>query len=154
MAGAKAGAPDPSLDASDEHGLVLSTLPKVENLASLHHPFHVVQKMLDVYVDRVDPLMKLLHIPTFWTTITKAFQNPRDMSKSLEALIFAFYLATITSLEDDECYCLLGEPKPTIRARYKAAARQGLINASFLKTSSLMTLQAYLLFLVSSSSPV
>jgi hypothetical protein len=149
VARATAEAPDRSLDLSEEHDLVLGNFPKVENLASLHHPFHILQKMLNFYIDRVDPLMKLLHIPTFWSTLTNALQSPRDMSKGLEALIFAFYLATTTSLDDNECCCLLGEPKLIICARYNTAARQALVKASLLKTSSLMTLQAYLLFIVS-----
>jgi hypothetical protein len=105
--------------------------------------------MWDIYIDRVDPLMKLLHLPTFWSALTGALQNPHDISKSLEAAIFAFYLATIASLEDNECHCLLGEQKSIISARYKLAARQALVNARFLGTSSLVTLQAYVIFLVS-----
>jgi hypothetical protein len=151
MDGSNVQSSDLFVDSPDENGLVLSTFSKIENLASLHYPIHILQKMLDVYVDRVDPLMKLLHIPTFWRMQTNALQNPRGISKSLEAVIFAFYLATITSLEDNECYCLLGEQKPIISARYKLAAHQALINAGFLKTSSLMTLQAYVIFLVSST---
>ncbi len=127
---------------------MLGTFSRIENLASLHFPFHILQKMLDFYVNRVDPLAKVLHIPTFWRMQTNALQNPHCISKSLEALIFTFYLATITSIEDGECYRLLGEQKTTISARYKLAAYQALINASFLQTSSLMTLQAYVIFLV------
>lgn len=154
MVGSKVQGSDLFLDTFEENGLVLSsTTSKVENLTSLHQPLEILQKMLDVYVDRVDPLMKLLHIPTFWSTVTGALQNPHEMSKSLEAVIFAFYLATITSLEDNECSCLLGEQKRIMRARYCTAARQALLNANFLKSSSLMTLQAYVIFLVSSSTP-
>ncbi len=93
--------------------------------------------------------MKFLHLPTFLSTLTDALRNPQDMTKSLEAVTFSFYFATIISLEEDECYSLLGEQKGIISARYKAAARHALINADFLKTSSLMTLQAYATFLVS-----
>ncbi|KAI9740064.1 MAG: hypothetical protein M1818_004815 [Claussenomyces sp. TS43310] len=135
-------------DATEESGLVLGSIFfKNETFASLHHPFHILQKLFDIYQDRVDPLMKLLHLPTFWSALKYAFENPQDMSKSLEAVIFSFYFATIISLEDDECHSLLGEQKPAMTARYRVAARQALINAGFLKSSSLMTLQAYAIFL-------
>jgi hypothetical protein len=109
----------------------------------------ILTKMWDIYVDRVDPLIKLLHLPTFWTTLTDALHHPQRISKSLQAQIFAFYLATISSLEEDECQNLFGGPKSIIFARYKRAARQALINAGFLHTSSPMTLRAYSIFIVS-----
>jgi hypothetical protein len=79
-------------------------------------------------------------------------QHPQDISKSLEALICAFYLAIITSLEEDECRGLLGGQKSVIFARYERAARRALRTAGFLHTSSPMTLRAYVMFLVSCNS--
>jgi hypothetical protein len=105
--------------------------------------------MMEIYTDRVDPLIKILHLPTFWVTLTTAFQNHQGMSKSLEALIFAFYFVTILSLSESECYDLLGEQDAILSARYRTASRQALINAQFLNTSSLMTLQAYTMFIAS-----
>ena len=135
-------------DSPEECGLVLSSTSKVENLANLHFPLNILQKLFDIYRERVYPLMRLLHLPTFWSSLKNAV-NPHDMSKDVAALIFSFYFATIISLEDDECYSLLGGQKTAITARYKIAARQALVNADFLKSSSLMTLQAYTTFLVS-----
>jgi hypothetical protein len=94
-------------------------------------------------------LVKPLHLPTFWVTITSALRNPYDISKSVEAVIFAFYLITIYSLEEDECRSLFGGEKSIIFARYRVAARQALMNAGFLKTTSIVTLQAYMMFIVS-----
>lgn len=136
------------MDSAEESHLVLGTFSRIKNLAILHPPLHILKKLWEIYIDRVDPLMKMLHLPSFWLTMTSALENPHAMPKSVEAVIFAFYLATITSLDDSECYCLLGEQKAIISARYKIALRQTLINAAFLKTSSLMTLQAYVIFLV------
>lgn len=140
-----------SLDHFDENSLVLGT-SQTGDLSNFHQPPNVLQDMLNIYIDRVDPLMKLLHVPSFGPALKDAVQNPKHMSKSLEALIFAFYLVTTTSMEDDECAELLGDQKKTIALRYETAARQALINANFVSTSSLRTLQAYTMFLVSSST--
>lgn len=140
---------DVFVDSADESGLLLSTYSKIDNIASLHLPFHMLQRVFDIFVDRVDPFVKPLHLPTFWTTLTGAVKNPDGVSKSQEAAIFAFYLITISSLEDDECHSLFGEEKSIVFARYRIAARQALMNAEFLKTSSLVTLQAFMMFLVS-----
>jgi hypothetical protein len=131
---------------------VLDAHSQIEDLASLHPSFQILPKLWAIYVDRADPLMKLLHLPTFWTSLTNALQHPQHVSKSLQALVFAFYLATISSLEEDECQSLLGGPKSITVTRYKRAARQALINAGFLQTSSPITLRAYAIFIVSCRS--
>ncbi|KAM3079931.1 hypothetical protein ACMFMF_003349 [Clarireedia jacksonii] len=131
-----------------EDSLILGTYPNIGDLAALHPPMNILQKMWQVYLDRIDAAAKLLHLPTFWSQLTDVIREPHDIPKSLEAIVFAFYLVICRSLEDDECISLLGEQKPTIFARYKLAAHQALIKANFLNTSSLMTLQAFLLYLM------
>lgn len=137
------------VDPADENGLLLGTYSKIDNLGSLHLSSHALKKVFDIYVDRVDPLVKPVHIPTLWTTLTSGLKNPYDVPKNDEALIFAFYLITIYSLEEHECHSLFGDEKSIIFARYRVAARQSLMNAGFLKTSSILTLQAFMMFIVS-----
>jgi hypothetical protein len=138
------------LDNSPEESyLVLGNTPRNRDLATLHFPLHTFQALFDIYRDRVDPLMKFFHLPTLWPAMSRALQDGQDMSKSLTAVIFSIYFTTITSLEEHKCFDLLGEQKAVLTARYKTAARQALISADFLKSSSLMTLQAYATFLVS-----
>ncbi|KAE9372518.1 putative fungal-specific transcription factor [Stipitochalara longipes BDJ] len=128
--------------------LVPNVHSQIENLASLHPSVKILSKLWDAYIDRADPLMKVLHLPTFWTSLTNALHHPHHVSKSLQALLFAFYLVTISSLEEGECQSLFGGPKPAIFAQYKRAARKALINAGFLHTSSPTTLRAYALFIM------
>lgn len=122
---------------------------KFENL---HPPYNTLLKLWDVFVDRVDPLAKILHLPTFWSSLKSAIQQPKDVPSDLQALIFSFYLATIASLEEGECLDLLGGYKPDIFARHERVARRALRAAGFLNTTSITTLRAYCLFLVSSTS--
>ena len=109
-------------------------------------------KLWDVFVDRVDPLAKILHVPTFWLSLNNVIQRPKDVPSDLQALIFSFYLATIGSLGEDECLELLGGYKPDIFARHERVARRALKTAGFLNTTSVTTLRAYCFFLVSSTS--
>ncbi|OQU94074.1 Fungal specific transcription factor domain-containing protein isoform 2 [Cladophialophora immunda] len=104
--------------------------------------------MKDIYADRVDPVMKILHIPTFWSSLTNALQHPQETPNSLKAAMFGFCLATVSALDDDECQSLLGGPRPAMLARYRTIARQALMNAGFPHTSSVMTLRAFSLFLI------
>jgi len=135
---------------AEQNGLLLGNYPRIENLANLHIPVHVLPALQDAYADRIDPLMKVLHLPTFWRSLADVLQNPSNVSKSLEALVFSFYLATVSILEESECLSVLGNRKLLLYTRYRCAAHQALLNAGFLSTSSPMTLQAYALFMVGS----
>ncbi|KAG0648436.1 Transcription factor vrtR1 [Hyphodiscus hymeniophilus] len=131
-----------------ESELVLGNTPKNADLATLHFPLHILEALLEIYRVRVDPLMKFLHLPTLWPVMRHSLEDGQELSKSFTAIVFSIYFTTITSLEENECFSLLGEQKSTLAIRYKTAARQALINADFLKSSSLMTLQAYATFLM------
>lgn len=124
---------------------------KFENLATLYPPFQIFTKLWEIYVDRIDPMMKILHLPTFWPLISNGLRDPQGLPKSLEAVMFAVYLATISTLKEDECQNLFGVQKSVMYSRYRLATRQALVKAGFLSTSSLMTLRAYAIFMVSCS---
>jgi hypothetical protein len=137
----------------DENGLFFGQNGKVENLAGLHPSVQLLPKLRDIYIDRVDPLVKILHLPTSLTALANGLRHPAERSRSLEAVMFAFYLAVVSTLNEDECQDLFGLSESVMYSRYRLATRQALINARFLSTSDPMTLQAYVLFMVSDSYP-
>jgi hypothetical protein len=102
----------------------------------------------EIFAERADPFVKILHLPSLRTSLISVNQNPRNASRELEALVFSFYLATISILGETECQSLLGVQKQFVQSRYALAARQALVNAQFLSTTSLVTLQAFALYLV------
>lgn len=73
---------------------------KLENLSSLHPSFQTLPRLREIYADRVDPWIKILHLPNFWAVLTEGLRHPYDMPKSVEAAIFAFYLATVSALSE------------------------------------------------------
>lgn len=134
-----------------ESGLFFEPVKKkhhFEALASFYPSLEVLPRLKEIYADRVDPLLKILHLPTFWAALTDAMQHHQEISKSFEALTLAFCLVTFNSLKDDEVQRLFGIPKLTMCSRYRLATRQALINAEFLSTSSPMVLRAYAMFMV------
>jgi hypothetical protein len=139
---------DNCVDSADEHELIMSTSSKFVDLSGFHPPIQVLQKMCGYFLDRVDPITKILHFPTFWSSLRNGVESPKDIPNSLQALIFVFYFVTVSSLENDECHSLFREQRTVISTRYKFAAHQALMNARFLKSSSMATLQAFSLFLV------
>ncbi|KAI2780339.1 putative C6 transcription factor [Daldinia loculata] len=133
-----------------ESGIFFESEPNYafDNVASLHPSLPILAKMKEVFIDRVDPLTKILHVPTFWTALTDMLRNPHNRSRSLEALASAFYFVVVTSLTDEECRHLFGIEKSILNSRYRIATRQALVRAGFLSTSSPMTLQAYAIFMM------
>lgn len=118
------------------------------DLAKYHLPLPLISKLKDFFIDRVDPMMKFLHLPTFWVALTTELQNPDRIPKSLEALIFSFYLVSMCSLKADEARELFDVDQKVLLYRYRTATRQALVNARFLSTANLMTLQAFSIFIV------
>lgn len=114
-----------------------------------HPTYEKVLKLLDVYTDRVDPMIKTLHLPTFRVSLLEAVRQPENVAKPLQALIFAFYVINVQSLDDDECQRILGEKKIAVFRRFKRAAGEALRKAKFMQTSDSTTLRAYLLYIVS-----
>jgi hypothetical protein len=62
--------------------------------------------------------------------------------------MFSFYLVSICSLREEEAQEMFGVPLSVLICRYRIATRQALVNARFLSTSNLMTLQAFAIFTV------
>lgn len=107
-------------------------------------------KLWQAYLDNINPLVKLFHAPSVQQIISEANGNLDEVPRNVEALLFAIYCIVVESLSDGECIIITGQPKTAARQRFRAGAQHALINASFLKTSDLMVLQALTLFIVSS----
>lgn len=108
----------------------------------------VLCTLKDIYVDRIDPLMKIMHMPTFWTSVLQAVERGEQVSKPIEAIIFCFYFGTISILQEKECEKLFKQSKKALFAKYRALARHTLKKAELISTSSPMTLRAFCVFLV------
>lgn len=106
-------------------------------------------QLWQIYIRNVDPLLKISHVPTLQNQIVGAGADLTKCSKPLEALMFSIYLIAVRSLTDEETQATFGEPKDMMLARFSEASQQALINVGFMRSSELMVLQAYFLYLVS-----
>ncbi|KAK5700641.1 hypothetical protein LTR97_005158 [Elasticomyces elasticus] len=115
-----------------------------------YHPTHSHAMMLwEAHIDMVEPLCKILHIPTTRKMIEMVTQQPAIASKSEECLLFAIYHFAVYAMTEEECLMRLAQGKAALLQAYHYAARQALVNASFLKTTELSIIQALILFLLS-----
>ncbi|KAI1822925.1 fungal-specific transcription factor domain-containing protein [Xylaria intraflava] len=101
-----------------------------------------------IYMDNVDPLVKFLHIPTVTAIVKDLRSDMSSITPGVEALMFAIYLAAITSMEAEEVMKNFGAEKPQLISRYRFATEQALARANCVTTSELVVLQAFVLFLI------
>ncbi|KAH8690216.1 C6 transcription factor domain-containing protein [Talaromyces proteolyticus] len=114
-----------------------------------YHPTHTTAMVLfQTHIENVEPLCKILHIPSAAKLIQVASQQPTLVSKSDECLMFAIYHFAVFSMTEEDCGQRLGQSRAILMQRYRFAAQQALVNASFLKTTEMPVLQALVLFLI------
>jgi hypothetical protein len=116
-----------------------------------YHPSRLdAMALWETYAENVEPLCKMLHVPSTRRMIEKLSANPGLASGSEECLLFAIYHFAIFSVAEEECARRFGRSRQALRSQYHLALRQALVNTSFLKTTHLAVLQALVLLLLSS----
>lgn len=138
-----------NLEASDNNlGFVLSSQPK-SNTRSRHPPPERIHQLWQIFIENIDPLTKVVHVPTLRPATQKSASNIGTIPRSFEALMFAIYGAGVMSVKDDECKQRLCEPRKILLSRYISATRAVLSRAKFMGIISLVVPQASVLHLLS-----
>jgi hypothetical protein len=118
-------------------------------LRSLHPEPVQIFKLWQSYLENINPLVKLFHAPTVQQLISDASGDLNELPRNLEALLFGIYCIALESMADGECMSTLGISKSVARQRFRGGAQCALVNASLMKSSDMMVLQAFVLFVVS-----
>ena len=114
------------------------------------HPDQVqIFRLWQIYIDNVNPLLKVTHTPTLQTRIIDAASDVASIKPTLAALMFSIYCVSILSLGEDECRIKFGLPKERLLAKYQFGCQQALLNCEFLRSSDRECLTALYLYLVS-----
>ncbi|KAJ4033433.1 hypothetical protein NW756_012984 [Fusarium oxysporum] len=98
------------------------------------------------FVECVNPLIKVVHVPSLQKRILEASWDLANIPKPLSALMFSIYLLSVTSLSSEACQTSLGEDRGALLTRYRTATIRALTAADFMTTKDLETLQAVVLF--------
>ncbi|KAM0197356.1 hypothetical protein ACHAPI_005222 [Fusarium lateritium] len=99
------------------------------------------------YVDAINPLIKIVHVPTLQKRILDAVWDPANIPKPLAALIFAMYTLSITAMSSDECMASFNQERGMLLTRYRSATVRALTEADFLSTRDIEVLQALVMFI-------
>ncbi|KAL3438193.1 hypothetical protein BDV09DRAFT_192459 [Aspergillus tetrazonus] len=143
----------PDENASSGHAAAFAILGAIrgrpQSLIEQHPSYEVATKLWDVYIQNVEPLCKVLHVSTVVKMVNTVSRQPAVASRSDECLLFVIYYFAVFSMSDAECLQEFNTLRARLLSRFRTAFFQALINASWLKTTSMSVLQAYTLFLIS-----
>lgn len=111
-------------------------------------PAHIL-KLWQIYIDRVHPLTKFIHLPTVQLLVVEATSSPATLSRDAEALLFSIYAITTGALSATECQSILGVAQGDALTWFWNGTQNALMRVGILSKSSINTLQAFVLYIVS-----
>ncbi|KAM0350615.1 hypothetical protein ACHAPU_003101 [Fusarium lateritium] len=111
-------------------------------------PFQIL-RLWQVFLERVNPVTKMIHTPTTEQLIISAMTNHSDVSNKSRALLFAIYLASVISLSDEEAMTTLNLRKDEAIQRFTKGLKTALSKVNFLRNYDMIVLQALVLYLIS-----
>jgi hypothetical protein len=130
-----------------------SAMPAAK-MSTLHPPQVQIFRLWQIYVERVDPLLKITHTASLQPRIVLAAADLTSTAPPLTALIFGIYCISIMSLSEEECRSIYGSIKQDLLSSYQFCCQQALIHCELLRTQDCEVLAAFLLYLVRASHAI
>ncbi|KAJ5511938.1 hypothetical protein N7453_004041 [Penicillium expansum] len=95
------------------------------------------------FLGRVEPLVKVLHVPTAQSLIFSAISRPESVRADVRALLFAICFAATTTLLSDD---IQNEVRHANLRRYQQGLELSLYHSDFLDAPTLTSLQAMVIY--------
>jgi hypothetical protein len=139
--------PEPDDDASRAGGILFRNSHQIQN-ASFHLPSLTAQaKLLEIYRYRVESVYKVFH----WPTVLKIFEQSSQTTQSpvaVRALQFSIIFMAFCTITNAEAVALdLGDRTEMLQL-YRSATEEMLSRSQLLLSPDLITLQAFVIYLV------
>jgi hypothetical protein len=132
-----------------DQGFIFGLRSSSSDLLRLHPSESRMFILWQVFLESVDPLLKIVHVPTTQRQILRASQNLAQIPPAFDALLFSICFASVTSIQCSvSCQTLLQEERKDLLSRYGSGVEQALAKANFLSAPDMPTLQALTLYLV------
>jgi hypothetical protein len=143
-----AHSPESSNYSTQHQGFVFGYSSTNVDMQVLHPGEHQARQFWYTFKENVDPLVKVLHVPTFEPVFFEAVAHTDKVGKGLETLLFAIYYGAVTSTTKEDCLERWGEDRTTLLHRYRFGLEQALARANFLYCDETVILQAFVIFLI------
>ncbi|KAB8246569.1 hypothetical protein BDV35DRAFT_392814 [Aspergillus flavus] len=126
----------------------LAISPLDPGLHHLHPEPRDALQLWAIYVKNVDPVAKILHIPTAQSAIIATILDPKNAGKSMSALTFAIYFAALTSMNEQDA-ADLSLNRVQLLEHFKTGLSNILVGTELLNQPDMPALQALAIFLTS-----
>lgn len=141
--------PSLDLDLTSQQGFLFGYNSSMVNLHPLHPAPNHAPRYWQLYIENIDPVVKILHVPSFANKFNDAYKDLHRLEAGTEALMFSIYYSVVASLSVDTVQAEFRESKDNLLKRYQFAIKQALSKAKFMKSKELAPLQALTHYLVS-----
>ncbi|KIW84022.1 hypothetical protein Z517_03268 [Fonsecaea pedrosoi CBS 271.37] len=131
-----------------DYSFFLGLDPGPDNASSLQPPPQARMLLWSIFKENIDPMTKIVHVPTLEPRLVDAMRQDHRPSDSLEALCFAIFFGSVTSLSNEECQSLFSEDRSTLCSRFRLGVERALAKCKLVSTDDLEVLQAFVLYLV------
>ena len=101
-----------------------------------------------MWLTNVNPLVRLLHVPTTQPLFFAAVNNPTQIPTDFGALLFSIYFAAVTSIDDSETSLILGQDRQSALYAYQYGLELSLHIAGFSDYPTIASIQAMSMYLV------
>ncbi|KAE9569063.1 hypothetical protein CGMCC3_g14812 [Colletotrichum fructicola] len=136
----KSGNPDPT------HASIQQTGSKERVLAVLNSHKHHLWK---VYKERVEPLTKLLHLPSLeQSTIASASPSAPAPRQSSRCILLSLQYGAVTSLSEEECGEIFNLSQAQVLSLMRDIMGQMFSDAMLIHTGDIQPLQALVLYII------
>ncbi|KAI1334248.1 hypothetical protein F5Y15DRAFT_297528 [Xylariaceae sp. FL0016] len=133
----------------DDH-LLFGSRQVATDLSAFHPQTIDILRIWQIYLDNVNPLLKVTHTPSLQGRIIEAAGEIQNIDPELEALMFSIYCVAIQSISAKECEELFTSfSQEDLLNRFQYGCQQALSNCSFLQTNDHDCLTALFLYLTS-----
>ncbi|KAG6246577.1 hypothetical protein E4U23_004528 [Claviceps purpurea] len=116
----------------------------IEDLAP--EPVHAL-KLWQLFLDRVNPLFKVVHVPTIQPVVLEGAMNMMSIPHNQQALLFSIYSTASLSMSESESIQLLGMTREAAVQSFMAGTKIALVRCNFLKNYDMTALQALVHFM-------
>jgi hypothetical protein len=116
----------------------------------LHLPLDQMLRFWNVFINRVNPVTRLIHRPSLEARVFGAQDGTNSMDNPLRTLIYSICYAAVVNTPASDAQVCFGETKNVLSDRFQTAIEKSLAVSH--STNDFMTLQALVLYLVSTPS--
>ncbi|EXF79248.1 C6 zinc finger protein [Colletotrichum fioriniae PJ7] len=108
-----------------------------------------VLRLWQVFLERVNPMIKVIHVPSLEPLVFEAATDRFNLSPDLEALLCSINVVAIMALSEAESIQMLKLEKAKALRNSMSALKKAMSKVDFLRKYNMTTLQCLVLYLVS-----